>query len=613
MGARIAFYRNEQKGYFRNGYKGPTSVTPTPTQIAIFGPLPPVIFSRAPDLTDTGVRATLKYEPSDALTIRLKGAYFRHSGAESALSAQLFYCPAGGPSPLNIGNVPGAGECNVDTTTAAIGKSVDSVIGEDPRFGNGDPVETLTQYLGQLDASYNFDDRITVDSVTGYYRHHYLSVGIPGISLYPTAAALDDVRRDQFSQELRVRTTLDAPLNAMIGVYYQSGDFATEVPLTILNSTTLLPSNDYYFDSRTYSAFGQLTYQAFGDKVEVSAGARYTDEKKSQRVFSRALNAFVMDLPETELRSRRLLPEVSLSWHPNREINVFATWKKGAKSGGFNSDILAAPPYSGFKNRYNDEKASGFEGGVKSVLFDGALRFDVTAYSYTYKDLQVSVFDSSTNSSATRNAATAKTRGVQISSNFAPRSLPGFNLSASVDYTHARYGTYLAQCYTGQTISAGCNLDAFGNVVTTGAVNQNLDGTPTTVAPNWSGSLTGAYDFPIGSDTRLGLSVGAAYTGRYNPLSSQVPQAVQRSSVNINAQVRLFDDDGWELALIGKNLTNTLRVKWGLETPFTPGLGVDAGTGTATGIQSDLFGYVNAPRQVMLRLTIKPFGLLNRN
>jgi len=614
--ARIAFYRNDQKGYFHNAYKGPDSVgEPTPDQLAIFGPLPPVVFSRGPNATDTGLRATLKFEPNDALTIRLKGGYFHRSGSESAYSAQYFYCPAGVPSPLNIGNVPGAGECKADTTTASIGKAVDSVIGEDPRFGNGDPVEKLTQYLGQADISYNFDDKATLDSVTGYYKHHYLSVGIPGITLYPTAAALDDVRLRQFSQEFRVRTTLDTPINGMFGVYYQKGKFDTEVPLTILNSTQILPSNDYYFESETLSAFGQLTYKGFDDKLEVSAGARYTDEKKSQEMFSRTLDAFVTDLPVTKLRSKRLLPEVSVSFRPSREINIFATWKKGAKSGGFNSNILAPQPYSELYNGYNDEKVSGFEGGVKSVLFGGDLRFDVTAYRYVYKDLQVSVYDTEANNSATRNAATAKTQGVQISSNFAPSSIPGFNLSASLDYNKARYGTYLAQCYTGQTISEGCNLDGFGNVVETGAINQSLDGRPTTLAPSWSGSVNAAYDFPLASETRLGMSAGATYTDRYNPLSNLVPQAWQGSGVNINAQLRLFDeDDGWELALIGKNLTNLIRVQWGLETPFTPGLGVDPGTGTAgPGLQSDLFGFVNPPRQIMLRLTLKPFDFLNRN
>lgn len=611
LSARIAFYRNDQKGYFHNAYTGPTGV-PSPTQLAIWGPLSPLKFSRAPDGTDTAVRATIKIQPSDALTIRLKGGYIHHKGSASTFAGQLIYCPAGGASPLSLGNVPGIGECKLDRTTAAIGSGPNATIGGDPRFGNGDLVQNLKQYLFTGDISYDVNDLIRINSVTGYYKYDFVDVGVPSFSIYPVFAVVNANRRDQFSQEVRVSTSADLPVSGTLGVYYQSGDYAAETPLLAVNS--IFPSNDYYFHSRTYSGFGQLTYRPFGQAVEVSAGARYTDETKTQRMFSRLLNGFVPDLPVTRVHSGRLLPEANISWRPNREMNLFLTWKKGAKSGGFNANILALPPYASQDNSFRDEKVSGFEGGIKSVLFDGALRLDLTAYSYKYTDLQVSVFDTATNNSATRNAATAKTRGVQLSTNFAPRSVPGFNLSGSLNYSHARYDKYLAQCYTGQTVALGCNLDADGNVVATNAINQNLDGRPTAVAPDWTGDVNVGYEFPITSDdTRIGVTIGATYTDKFNPLSNLVPQVWQRSSVNLNAEVRLYNERGWELALIGKNLTNQLRAQYAVETPGTPGLGVNAGTGTAgPGLQSDVTGYVNAPRQVTLRLTIKPWGLFGR-
>ena len=81
--------------------------------------------------------------------------------------------------------------------------------------------------------------------------------------------------------------------------------------------------------------------------------------------------------------------------------------------------------------------------------------------------------------------------------------------------------------------------------------------------------------------------------------------------MNVDATVRLFNNDsGWELALIGKNLTDQLRVRWGAESPLSPGLGVPTNTGGASGpgLRSDLIGFTNAPRTFMLRLTFKPFG-----
>ena len=50
----------------------------------------------------------------------------------------------------------------------------------------------------------------------------------------------------------------------------------------------------------------------------------------------------------------------------------------------------------------------GVEGGVKSVVMNGQLRLDLTAYRYTYNNLQVSIFDPTLGSTATKNAASAR-------------------------------------------------------------------------------------------------------------------------------------------------------------------------------------------------------------
>ena len=97
---------------------------------------------------------------------------------------------------------------------------------------------------------------------------------------------------------------------------------------------------------------------------------------------------------------------------------------------------------------------------------------------------------------------------------------------------------------------------------------------------------------------RSGLSAGANYSSGFQAVYAQPPHSSQTKSVNVDAQLRLFNEDnGWELALIGKNLTNQLRVRWGIEAPFTP---------TAGG-RSDLYGVPNEPRMLMLRATMK-FG-----
>src|SRR3546814_3373004 len=68
------------------------------------------------------------------------------------------------------------------------------------------------------------------------------------------------------------------------------------------------------------------------------------------------------------------------------------------------------------------------------------------------------------------------------------RSSDLLNFRGTVNYSHARYGSFLAPCYSGESIAAGCNTTFRGGT------GQRLDGKPTTNSPPWTGSLGGSYD-----------------------------------------------------------------------------------------------------------------------
>lgn len=57
-------------------------------------------------------------------------------------------------------------------------------------------------------------------------------------------------------------------------------------------------------------------------------------------------------------------------------------------------------------------------------------------------------------------------------------------------------------------------------------------------------------------------------------------------------------DDRWELALIGRNLTNEFVVGGAFDLPNS-----GVGTGTVNAIAADHVGLVNMPRTVTLQLT----------
>src|SRR5262249_32089025 len=148
------------------------------------------------------------------------------------------------------------------------------------------------------------------------------------------------------------------------------------------------------------------------------------------------------------------------------------------------------------------------------------------------------------------NAGSARSKGVELELEYAPRNLRGLNLRGSLNYNKARYGNVPnAPCYTGETPAEGCTIPTPG-----ARPQQNLKGKPTANAPLWTASLGASYDTDIFQGWTLGLSADARYSDDYLATAFGNPNTRQHSYVNIDASVRIGTaNDRLELAVIGKN------------------------------------------------------------
>jgi hypothetical protein len=111
------------------------------------------------------------------------------------------------------------------------------------------------------------------------------------------------------------------------------------------------------------------------------------------------------------------------------------------------------------------------------------------------------------------------------------------------------------------------------------------------------------FETPVSSSLTLSFGGDANYTGSFNPEPAANPRALQRDAWRLNGFVSLKGaSDRWELSLIGRNLTNTLRYNSVFEFPVTGA----AYPGTPSpGLGADLAGGYTAPRTVMLQVTIR--------
>jgi outer membrane receptor protein involved in Fe transport len=205
--------------------------------------------------------------------------------------------------------------------------------------------------------------------------------------------------------------------------------------------------------------------------------------------------------------------------------------------------------------------------------------------------LQVDFFNSALIAFQTL-TADARTKGVEVEIEYAPRAVPGLNVRGSINYTDASYTSFpLAPCYAGQTIAAGCNL--------AGNTRQNLSGAPLSVAPEWTGNFGFGYESTAGESLKWGINVDSRFSSSYLVSGFGAQHSRQGNYISLDAGLRFgAEDDNWQIAVIGKNLTNKLYIMGGVDGPST-----GAGTGTTSGLLADQLGFGGLPRTVQVQFT----------
>ncbi len=87
------------------------------------------------------------------------------------------------------------------------------------------------------------------------------------------------------------------------------------------------------------------------------------------------------------LKSEKLTPRLTAEWRAADDVLVYASWAKGFKPGGFNTNEIVD-----FKGQgYQPERVTAYEMGVKSALFDRRLILNADVYYNDYKDQQIGV------------------------------------------------------------------------------------------------------------------------------------------------------------------------------------------------------------------------------
>ncbi|NOZ42241.1 MAG: TonB-dependent receptor, partial [Alphaproteobacteria bacterium] len=249
-------------------------------------------------------------------------------------------------------------------------------------------------------------------------------------------------------------------------------------------------------------------------------------------------------------KETRFSPEVKLTYNPSDDTMFYASWVKGNKSGGFdfraNNKGRSKTMKQAFE--FQDETATNYEVGGKLVLANGAAEINFDGFYTKFDNLQVSIFDGKLGFNV-GNAAKARVYGVELDSRW--QATDALTFHGSMAYTDFKFKDYVnGQCYFGQAPNGPSAAN--GDCDYSGKTNQ--------LVSKWQGTFGFNHTYNLSSDLTIDTSGNLFYTSSYNASPQLDPKLVQPGYAKINLRVALVSVSGWQLAILGENLTDK-RVK----------------------------------------------------
>ncbi|MFK7831276.1 MAG: TonB-dependent receptor [Congregibacter sp.] len=424
------------------------------------------------------------------------------------------------------------------------------------------------------------DFRLT--AITGYSGYDFNDVFDADVSALSQAQKVFNSDFGQWSQELRLFSpeASTGGIEYVIGAYWQDNDVNVETRDDIDLAALGSPAGSRYYvthqASETRAVFGQATWY-LTDVIRLNMGLRWIDEEKIARRFLRvsdlgtnnpnpALEPFFAAALGTiphELQGARSekqwLPSLSLQWDVSSEAMLYASFSRGFKGGGFDEQLANGSPEDW---EFENEEANAYELGAKLRLLGGRAEVSGALFHTEYDDLQVSAFDGIAGF-VVGNAAAATSRGLELDGRL--RVNANFTLGAALTLLDAQYDDYR---------NAPCTAQQQAELPP--PCIQDLSGETPLYSPTWAFNafMEHFYVFGLndggGYELRSLLQLNA--TDEFALSQDLDPNLQQGSFGKLNLRISLASlAMGWELALVGKNLTNEQTASFGNDVPILNG------------------------------------------
>lgn len=550
-------------------------------------------------------RASIRWEPSVAWEIDARIDYGRNRDREQA-QYQVLNCP-----PPAIYGAP-RGVC-----ARAL------------RAHGGDIEDELDYNASVIPSSYDYDfveaaltnrwalGDMQLSSISTYFQHDFaqintvLPLDIPGVGGTPFLNSLlnTDVA-ESYSQELRLESPAGQTVDWMVGAYYARQEFVAQLlsgsyfaPFGLRGApfynaaTPTANLTELDETAQTRSVFASATIRLM-DTLRLNLGARYSSVRKhderdvvSGTAFPIATFDTFSPAPEqvqVQIAARsgadlgpfdnprrtdnEFMPSASIQYDLTPDMMAYASYTKGFKAGGYALNSI--------KNEFDPETVNAYEIGLKGNLFDQSLNFALAVYRSDYQNLQESTADFRLDGTViflVKNVAASRSQGVDFSA--ALRAADWLSLRSEVGYLDAVYTSFP---------NAACT--AFQQLTEPAPCLQDLSGKRKAFAPEFTGSFGATVEIPAGP-VEVRLDPTLYFTSSYYGQATADPELLQEGYAKFDMRIGVGPDDRrWEVALIGKNLTDEVTASYRNSLPTSPG---------------STFALVERPRSVAVQVSIR--------
>lgn len=360
-----------------------------------------------------------------------------------------------------------------------------------------------------------------------------------------------DIGIHAYTQELRVVSDTDGPLQWLGGVYWRQNTFQHDYVFGPYLGGAHVPGRD-----RSVAAYGQATY-AIAETTRLTAGGRLTrDEKQAGDAWGRYPTcAPPLYCSDGKFVEGRLPFDFKHTWsrfdwklgieHDLAEKSMlYATIQTGYNAGTFNP----VPTTAIFNNLVRPQTLTSYTVGSKNRFNDDRIELNAEVYLYDYKDLILQAYSVANGNTAYFNAPKTK--------------ITGADLSAKM------------QLGADTTISIGVGLlNARLKEFNTGG--KSFSGARLMYSPTLTANATLRHAFHLGTGELVGLVSSRHESGYWSGDSfdhATNPELWQGAYTMSDASLTYEPDNGkWTLGLWAKNLEN--KAIKAASAPIAPGFG----------------------------------------